>query len=55
MNENRYKESGITQSRGMGVMSVVINAVTPSIKLDGTNVSPIHRSRLRRVGLPERP
>src|SRR4051812_8826905 len=49
--ENRYKDRGSTHSSGMGVMSVVINAVTPSIRLLGTNVSPTHRSRLSTVGL----
>src|ERR671920_428143 len=43
-NEKRYKDSGITQSSGTGVMSVVIKAVTPSMKLEGTNASPTHRS-----------
>src|SRR5829696_1694644 len=33
-------------------MSVVIKAVTPSIKLEGTNASPIHLRRLKSVGLP---
>jgi hypothetical protein len=44
-NENRYNDSGITHKSGTGVMSVVKKAVTPSIRLEGTNVSPIHRSR----------
>jgi hypothetical protein len=44
-NENRYRESGITHKSGMGVMSVDAKAVTPSIRLEGTNVSPTHRSR----------
>src|SRR4051812_3571560 len=51
-NENRYKERGTTQSNGTGAMSVVINDVTPSIRLEGTNVSPIHRSRRKSVGDP---
>src|SRR5215217_5165309 len=38
----------------MGVMSVVIEAFTPSIRLDGTNVNPTHRARRSQVGLPER-
>src|SRR5215212_1499483 len=38
----------------MGVMSVVIKAVTPSIRLDGTNVNPTHLARRSQVGLPER-
>ena len=32
-------------SSGMGAMSVVRNVVTPSIQLDGTNASTVHRSR----------
>src|SRR5215218_2728985 len=51
-NEKRYKESGITHSSGTGEMSVVIKAVTPSIRLDGTNPNP--RARRSQVGLPER-
>src|SRR5215212_8067886 len=50
--ENRYNESGKTQSSGTGVMSVVMKAVTPSIRLEGTNASPIHLRRLKSVGLP---
>src|SRR5215207_1572773 len=50
-NENRYRESGITHNSGIGVMSVVTNAVTPSIRLEGTNVSPIHRNR-RHIVIP---
>jgi hypothetical protein len=48
-NENRYSDSGITHNSGIGVMSVVMKAVTPSMRLEGTNVSPIHRSRRRSV------
>src|ERR671932_228877 len=47
--EKRYKESGITHKRGTGVMSVVMKAVTPSIKLEGTKASAIHLSLLVRV------
>src|SRR5919202_103798 len=47
--EKRYRESGITHKRGTGVMSVVMKAVTPSIKLEGTKASPIHLSLLMRV------
>src|SRR3982750_4401782 len=54
-NEKRYNERGMTQSNGMGVMSVVTKAVTPSIMLEGTNASPIHLSRLSSVGAPESP
>src|SRR5918911_4167454 len=54
-NEKRYKESGITQSSGIGVMSVVMKAVTPSIMLEGTNANPTHRSRLSSVGAPDSP
>src|SRR5215216_7261578 len=50
--ENRYNESGKTQSSGTGVMSVVMKAVTPSIRLEGTNASPTHLRRLKSVGLP---
>src|ERR687893_1447607 len=53
-NEKRYKESGITHKSGTGEMLVVTKAVTPSIRLDGTNVSPTHRARRSQVGLPER-
>src|SRR5919202_6968126 len=54
-NEKRYKESGITQSSGIGVMSVVMKAVTPSIMLEGTNASPTHRSRRGSVRALESP
>src|SRR5215208_3022431 len=54
-NEKRYKESGSTHKSGMGVMSVVMNAVTPSIMLDGTKANPIHLSLLKSVGAPESP
>src|ERR687884_1120902 len=47
--EKRYRESGITHKRGTGVMSVVMKAVTPSIKLEGTKASAIHLSLLVRV------
>src|SRR5215210_9480528 len=50
-NKNRYSESGITHNSGIGVMSVVTNAVTPSIRLEGTNVSPTHRNR-RHIVIP---
>src|SRR5919202_5827421 len=50
--EKRYRESGITHKRGTGVMSVVINAVTPSIRLEGTKASAIHLSLLIRVSPP---
>src|SRR5918992_5354700 len=53
-NENRYRESGITHNSGIGVMSVVTKAVTPSIRLEGTNVSPIQRNRRRSVSLSAR-
>src|ERR687886_588143 len=43
--EKRYKESGITHKRG----TVVMKAVTPSIKLEGTKASAIHLSLLVRV------
>src|SRR5919199_761546 len=49
-NEKRYKERGSTQSNGMGAKSVVMKEVTPSIRLEGTKVSPIHRSRRKSVG-----
>src|SRR5215210_4350917 len=52
--EKRYSESGITHKRGTGVMSVVMKAVTPSIKLEGTKASPIHLSLLMRVSPPLR-
>src|SRR3954451_23020391 len=51
-NEKRYKERGTTHSSGTGARSVVIKDVTPSIRLEGTNVSPIHRSRRKSVGVP---
>src|SRR5215210_5986485 len=54
-NENRYSESGITHSSGIGALSVVTKAVTPSIRLEGTNVNPIHRNRRQMVSLPESP
>src|ERR671932_2846919 len=50
--EKRYRESGITHKSGTGVMSVVINAVTPSIRLEGTKASAIHLSLLIRVSPP---
>src|SRR5947209_8542482 len=50
--EKRYRLSGITHKRGTGVMSVVMKAVTPSIKLEGTKASAIHRSLLIRVSPP---
>src|SRR3569833_1841435 len=46
--EKRYRESGITHKRGTGVMSVVMKAVTPSIKLEGTKTNTIHLSLLVR-------
>src|SRR5919112_612920 len=52
-NEKRYSESGITHKSGTGEILVVTKAVTPSIRLDGTNVSPTHRARRSQVGLPE--
>src|SRR5919112_3416524 len=54
-NENRYRESGITHKSGTGVISVVMNAVTPSIRLEGTNASAIHLSLLSSIGPPESP
>src|SRR5919112_3751931 len=54
-NENRYRESGITHKSGTGVMSVVMNAVTPSIRLEGTNANATHLSLLSSVGLLESP
>src|ERR671921_1810515 len=51
-NEKRYSESGITHKSGTGEILVVTKAVTPSIRLDGTNVSPTHRARRQRV-IPE--
>src|SRR5215216_7994182 len=54
-NENKYKASGSTHKSGTGVMSVVMNAVTPSIMLEGTNANPIQRKRLSSVGLAESP
>src|SRR5947209_3893058 len=54
-NENRYNDRGITHKSGMGVMSVVMKEVTPSIMLEGTNANPIHRSRLISVGALESP
>src|SRR5215212_4281108 len=53
-NEKRYSESGITNKSGTGEILVVTKAVTPSIRLDGTNVNPTHRARRSQVGLPER-
>src|SRR5215210_4954312 len=52
-NENRYSESGITHNSGIGVISVVMKAVTPSIRLEGTNVSPTHRNRRHIVISPD--
>src|SRR5919112_750873 len=54
-NEKRYRESGITHKSGTGVMSVVMNAVTPSIRLEGTNANATHLSLLSSVGPSESP
>jgi len=43
--------SGITQSIGTAAMSVVMTAVTPRVRLEGTNDRAIHQSRRRHRAL----
>src|SRR5262245_11832268 len=47
MNVTRYTASGAIQSSGAEAMSVEIQLVTPSSRLDGMNASRIQRSRVR--------
>src|SRR5262245_18038268 len=44
-NVRRYSASGAIQRSGTGAMSVEKYVVTPSIRLDGMNASPIHVAR----------
>src|SRR5438309_1751997 len=43
MKVSRYRARGSTQRRGMAARSVVMYVVTPSIRLEGTIASAIHR------------
>lgn len=44
--------SGITQSIGIAAMSVVMTAMTPRVRLEGTKASAIHQSRRRQPPPP---